>query len=201
MRSPALASLALAWGCSPGFLDDGEGRQAIRTAAFATWEWEEQAVAGVFLSNGDLPCALEPTEDASLAEQQQVELLAAACREDARHLLLEFKRPLTASWEGEYLGGGDLSERTVAGRYFAVNEAVLAAEDGLAREFRVTDATELALDADGTGWLDEPVRGRLTGTYDFPGVVQATFSAEACAVDDRVFRVLLSAGRLPCPME
>lgn len=199
---PTRALPLLLVGCGIGHLDDGGGRQPLRTALYATWTEGESEVAGVFLSNGDIACDLAQTLDASEAEQLQIELFAAACREDARHVLLEYERPLTSPWGGEYVGSElfDGSPR-VTGRYYAVVEAVLAREDGLAREFRVTEDEDVPLGDGGSGWLDEPADERLSGGYTMPGTVETRFDARACEADDRIFRVLASVGRIPCETE
>lgn len=193
--------------CGPGQLVNAEGPQPLRTALYGIEVSEEQSIATVFLSNGEFGCALQETPDPSERLEAQTELLAAACREDARHLLLRFSRPVGTSWEEAY-DGAELGDRgplfdplvhEVSARYHAIIEAQLAREDGLVRQFSVSEEENLLIGPGGTGTLLNPEEGVLEGSYDAPSQqIGARFRAIECEPEDDVFRVVSTIGRLDC---
>lgn len=180
---------ATAAGCAPslGTLSGPGWREPVRTAWYATDVVDGAPHAVVLLSNSALPCA---TPDAFGDPDALTSFLVAACREDARHVLLELY-DRDGTWAEVYPGvtdadAADLDARPrVAGaRYYAVLEAVLVAGGGLDRRYLATAEERADLGDGGSVTLADGFRGE----FGFPEGLQGEFAAERCA-DPSVLQV------------
>jgi hypothetical protein len=194
-RPPAFVSRALLAGClagaiachPPGELQWDGGRAPLRTAF---WQARDDAPDGghisVGLSTSEFPCAPDlVSDDPAELTLNQLELQTGACREGARHLVVELWRT-TGGVAGDYTGleaDDGVTERFATGHWFAIEEAGVLYIDGINRSYAPVDgASELSLRA-GTGGevAIDSADERVTGELWFPEVgVAAEFDAVEC---------------------
>ncbi|MCO4745277.1 MAG: hypothetical protein KC912_10860 [Proteobacteria bacterium] len=199
MRLTPLLLIACA---TPGRFDDGQGVQALQTALYAIdvdAYGDPQMV--LLLSNGAFACDFPLSEDPSELQAARAAIFAAACREDARHVKLTLHRDAGLEWAGTYDGTGVStgSGRALVGSYYAVYEAALSVEDGLVRQFSVTEDEYVPGIITGTATVDDFEDGVSAGRFSLPNQrLAGRFRAAECNADDALFRLLALEGRLTC---
>lgn len=177
--------------CAPGHLAWNGGDDALRTAWFRRSSdvegWEH---ARVFLSNGDFPCELPALDDPAAQQEALVGLVAASCREDARHVLLDVWWPDGGDGLG-YIAGdaraapGDARIMTPFARasYVGIDEASSDGSSSLTPVYGVVRRTyEPALGAPGWVQVTRSDAATLRGRFDFEVAhISGTVDASVCA--------------------
>ncbi len=187
----ALSALLALGACTgPGEVQWAGGRAPLRTAF-----WQERPVEGgihvvLALSTSEFPCELGLiSDDPSEVALTQLELHTGACREGARHLVVDLWQrdgEMTGLYPG-FTGGGastldDLDRFSTAG-WFAVEEAGVQYIDGINRSYAPLEGRSVAMPDLGTGGevrLDGD-EAEVSGDLWFPEAgVSADFEAEEC---------------------
>jgi len=195
MRTALLASAVLALATLAGCAGPGEvqwegGRAPLRTAL-----WQDRSTdAGdhlvLALSTSEFPCELGlVSDDPAEVALQQLELQTAACREGARHLVIDLWRDggdPTGIYPGFTLGDAATLAtipRFSTAAWFAIEEAGVQYIDGINRSYGPLDGQFEVLPNLGTGGEVEihAADAWIEGELWFPEAgVAADFRAEAC---------------------
>lgn len=179
--------------CAPGEIQWRDGHEPLRTAWWQRVAFEDGSERiAVALSTSDFPCALDLTgDDPAEIALTELELVTAACREGARHVLLDLRQPIGAV-EGLYPGRtllpddeiGDVTAPFASASYFAVVEAGVLYVDGINRAYAPMEGgAELwpFLGDGGQVGVDRLDGERLDGWYSFPQAeVSGRFEAQEC---------------------
>ncbi len=177
----ALASLAACSG--PGELQWEGGRAPLRTAF---WQRRDLNNVTLALSTSEFPCALELFgDDPAEIALNQLELQTAACREGARHLVIELWRQ-EGALPGVYPGRSTTAmsgARFSTAKWFAVEEAGVLYIDGINRSYSPSGAAwEVVLDGAAGGEVHVSTgRPEVKGDLWLPEIgVSADFHAVEC---------------------
>lgn len=186
----AVASLCLV-GCARGEVQWADGHDVLRTA----W-WQRATIDGsvrvqLALSTSEFPCALDLTgDDPAEITRTQIDLQTGACREGARHVVVDL-------WQGSgqpgglypgYTGGvaSTLAEvdRFASASYYAVDEAGVLYVDGINRAYAPLEGGVEYWPAlgDGGSVRVEGFDGAdLDGWFSFPEAgIAGSFRAREC---------------------
>lgn len=190
-------------GGGPGLLIDGSGLWPLRTARYRIGIRDGAPELALVLSNGDFACGLPsfPSDPERQARETEA-LLAAACREGARHASLRLYQR-DEDWVGAFVGAdhaeaADLtSERPRLARaaYYGVDEAVLIEFDGLTRGYAALEEIWLPVLGDGGEVrIEEKTGSALRGWFSFPDEdLSGEFEATRCAGDTSLIDVIAAA--------
>ncbi|MED5371432.1 MAG: hypothetical protein VX899_10490 [Myxococcota bacterium] len=201
-------------GCAPGTVETAYGSDELHTAWYVVVPGDsdyDQAL--LLLSNSQIGCdasSLDFTPDVFggdtgwdtggsdsglLSDRLNVseQLSIALNRENSRIVLLELVRFGQEGWKGYYpLSGAQSGEvldlanpRVAHADYYGVNEAIAVLDDGLLREYQVTDF-DVARNIDAPGSVEiTGTRGAtLRGRFNLDPVdVSGRFRAKQCSVE------------------
>ena len=199
----------LCTGCTDGQLWYQGDREVLRSALARVEVVDGAPHASIVLSNGLFTCDLPKHDDPARAQQALQNLVAAACREGARHVSLQLWRDADKGWEGRYtgIGGGgpvDLSAkrpRVADAIFYNVDEAFLSDSIDLDRGYHVSADTLVlgALDG-GTVDIDHHDAREIRGSAYLPELdVHADFRAEVCKKDDVLIQMIAASPAYVCP--
>ncbi len=186
------------------------GDGPLRTALYQSAPSGSVQQLTLVLSNGYFDCDL-PTEPDPVAQSQALlEITTAACRENARHVLIELYRGDGFDWTGLYpgmsgAGPGFLSEgrtRISDASYYGIEEAEMVAADGFVRTYGVRPEDEVQRLAIGDGGEVEITTDatHLKGRFEFPGAdISGSFRATECPAGSTLFTVLAQSPVANCP--
>lgn len=199
---------ALLAGCTSGRITWDDGTDVLRTAIYKETSSNGVHSAGLLLSNSSFGCALPKSDDPSVAAQEIAALLAAACREGARHVNIRLFRVGGGDWTGSYPGVDTASvaaltdgqPRLADAVYYGVDEAFLV-DLGVVRRAYAAQDDALDLDAADGGVVEIRRDGdRLVGEFAFPrGSLQGTFRATLCEGDTSLLDFLEPSPSHLCP--
>lgn len=208
--NPALTALlcakmlVLLLACASGSLYHPEGSDPLQTALVR--ERPTDGRTTFLLSNSRIPCDLTTDEDPQVRAQQLLEITTAACREGARHILVNLYTSPDLAMEGLYpiVPDADLvaaiaSEgRLATARLIEVREAALVSQEGLARQYTVEDLLDLHA---GYGSVDiTSYNRRVSGRFSVPeALTDGSFRAEICPEQSLVFDLIEVAPLTSCP--
>lgn len=197
------------FGCAPGHLAWNGGDDVLHTAWLdRTTEvpgWEH---ARVFLSNGDFPCELPSFSDPASQQEALVALVAASCREDARHLRIDAWWPDASDGLGYFPGDA----RAVAGdarvvtpfaqaSYVGIDEGASDGSSSLTPAYEVLRRTyEPDLGAPGSLEVTRSTAGALRAKFAFQEAhISGDFEATLCVTSGgtSLFDVLDGWGQDP----
>ena len=193
-------------GCLPGDLHTPwEEVTRLRTALFSTNEDDNGGRRWtVFLSSGDIPCALPDTEDPAAGLLARSEVYTGLCGEGARHVLLEARRPAGVDNETRYSGTEtlDLSSPGVTMRSYAVLEASRTGDEDEPGAWLIED--DVAIGPAGDGGFMEVTRAtaqEFHADFSFPVEgLSGRFRARSCEEERDLFDRVTVTGYLPCPV-
>lgn len=188
-----LTAIVTIAGCAPGELHWRDGHEELRTAWWQRVAFDDGSErVAVALSTSDFPCAFELTgDDPAEIALTELELVTAACREGARHVLLDLWQP-AGPVGGEYPGRtvpagaelGDVADPFSTAGYYAVEEAGVLYVDGINRAYAPMEGgADLwpALGDGGTVGIDALDGERLDGWFSFPEAeISGRFEAQEC---------------------
>ncbi|MEZ4317878.1 MAG: hypothetical protein R3F61_10250 [Myxococcota bacterium] len=205
-----MLGFAIGTGCAPGHLAWPTGDDDLRTALYqARLEGGVQALTLV-LSNGYFDCDLPSEPDPIAQTQALLEITTAACRENARHVLVELYRGDGNDWVGTYPGDSNADPVLIAASrprlsnasYYGIDEAAMVSVDGFVRVYGVREGDDVQLIDVGDGGEVEILEddGTLRGRFEFPGAdISGAFRAKECAVGSSLFSVLEQSPVASCP--
>lgn len=196
--------------CGSGRLAWATGDDLLRTALFRSEVLDDEVEhITLVLSNSRFECELPEVDDPAVREEAVLDLLAAACRENARHVVIDlYKHPSSQNSLGSYLGNtlagpGLLSPtrpKLARASYTGIEEVVLTLTDGFARTYTVTEEDSRPELGEGGQVRLTDDRGPLRGQFSFPdGQISGRFHAEPCADDASIFDALALGPALSCP--
>ncbi len=176
--------------CAPGHLTWNGGDDVIRTA----WQRRTTEVPGwvharVFLSNGDFPCQLPAFAEPAAQQQAIVVLVAASCREDARHVLIDAWWPQAGDGLGYFPGDaravpGDARMVTPFTRaaYVGIDEGYSDGSSSLTPGYGTTQRTyQPSLGAPGSLEVTRSDADALRGRFAFEEAhIAGDFDASTC---------------------
>lgn len=197
-------------GCAPGSIAWPTGEDDLRTALYVEAPRDGLPAVTMVLSNGVFDCDLPSEPDPIDQTQALLEIRTAACRENARHVLVELIRGDGIDWVGRYPGDSHLHPDQISAdrprlsnaSYYGIDEAVMVSAEGFVREYGVpSGGDQSVLDAGDGGevWIraDGDV---LAGTFDFPEAdVSGRFRARECAPSSTLFMLLAQSPVAACP--
>lgn len=192
--------LLLVGGCAPGTIHWDTGSDLLRTALFT----REQPRTVMFLSTGAFDCDLPTSDD----PQQQAEALTrfttAACREGARHLVLDLWRPEGADDVGTYEAVEEPPEwpwpRAVRATGVVIEEARATQSFGLEPTYEPTEVDRW-ISADDRGEVAIERGGdELVGTFDFRDHARGRFRATLCDQDATLLDLLVTSPIAACSL-
>lgn len=200
MARVRIAVLVLLGGCGPaGTLVTPDGIEPLRTMMYRVGIRDGAPELALVLSNGDLDCGLPAFFSDTNAQAEALEaLLAAACREGARHVAIHLYQ-LDDRWLGAFEGDDDASAdllsstvpRVGRGAYYGVDEAFLVEVDGLYRGYTASEDTWLPELGDGEIVIDDDADDLLTGWFSFPDEgLSGEFAATRCSGDTSLLDIL-----------
>ena len=203
--------------CSdPGTLYSSEGPEPLRTAVYRVGLRNGSPELAIILSNGEFTCGWPAFADTNAQAEAIEALLAAGCREGARHVAIRaYDR--TGGWTGTFPGrsGGSYEElteeqpRLANGSFYTVEEAFLVEIDGLDRGYAASEDLYLPDMGDG-GTVELTPTGpapatdgtgpdRLRGWFDFPiEGISGEFVAERCTGDTSLVDVVTAQTDFYC---
>ena len=127
-----------------------------------------------------------------------VELTTAACRENARHVIIHLFRESTADWADQrYLSNAESPPRSTA-EYIGIEEAELVEREALNRAYTATAITRIEEMQDGWVHIEKFHDETLKGSFLYPEV-NGTFAATDCGDDAALFDVLKISPVVSCP--
>ena len=191
--------------CSPGSIEWSNGSDILRTALYTIDDEGSGSHMTILLSNGIFECA--PPDFATAADQSEalLQLVTAACRENARHAILHLYLHDTAEWEGEFQSTPtegvvtELAPRLSMGLYVGINEAVVEEEDGLSFTFTPTDVDMIALGEQSYVQLDS-AKVHVAGSFSHAEAhVSGNFRAQSCGSETGLFDVIAQNAIINCP--
>ena len=179
--------------CAPGSIFFEGGHDALRTALYQ--EGADELV--LVLSNGEFGCDFPDFDDPQKQSLALVELTTAACRENARHLIVHLFRQSGADWaDVQYQSSADSPPRSTA-EYIGIEEAELVEREALSRAYTATEVTHIEEMQDGWVHIKESTE-ILRGSFLYPEV-NGTFAATDCGTDADLFDVLKISPVVSCP--
>ena len=188
----------------PGTLYTPDGPEMLRTASYRVGLRDGEPEMVLLLSNGHFTCGWPSFSDTETQAMAIAALLAAACREGARHVSLR-AWDRTLSWDGVFPGRSNVPSdalsdeipRLATGSFYAVEEAFLVEIDGLARGYAASEEIYYPHMGDG-GTVELSPAGttrdgteRMRGWFAFPEEgISGEFLAERCVGDTSLLDVV-----------
>jgi hypothetical protein len=206
----ALASGSLT-GCAPGSIAWPTGEDALRSALYQVQPTGDVFGLTLMLSNGQFGCDLPSEPDPLDQTQALLEIRTAACRENARHVLIQLYRGDGQDWTGSYPGDGHAHPDLISASrprlsnasYYGIEEAALVSVQGFVREYGVpADGDVSVIDGGDGGEVGITADGeRLAGWFEFPEAdVSGRFRAQECQPGATLFALLAQSPVATCPV-
>lgn len=197
--------------CAPGHIAWPTGDDALRTALYRPRvDPSGIQVLTLVLSNGYFDCELPSDPDPVVQTQALLEITTAACRENARHVLVELYRGDGTDWAGVYPGDSHADRALIASSrprlsnasYYGIDEAEMVSVDGFVRTYGVRPGDDVQLLDIGDGGeveiLDDGAR--LRGRFEFPDAdISGSFRALECEPTATLFTLLEQSPVAGCP--
>ncbi len=200
-------TLLVATACAPGEIRWAAGADDLRTALFVTDTDRGFDHAILFLSTGIFPCGLPSDPDPQVQTETLAALTVGACREDARHLVVELYKAPGLDWSERY-PFADVeppppgTERGSLARYVGIDEAAALRREGLVPIYFPTALTRYdALGEPGAATVRTLRDDTLSGSVDLPAAsVRATFTATRCTDARSLFDLIVASPIASCTL-
>lgn len=159
----------------------------------------------MLLSTGIFGCAIPTSDDPQIVSEALAALTVGACREDARHVVVDLYADPSLDPEGTYpyLGtGGPQADiaRGADARYVGIEEAVGVPGDGLVPTYVPVEITRYdATGAPGEVRIRHASTDLRTGSFDLPEAgLSGRFAATRCTGDTSLFDLLVASPVAAC---
>lgn len=197
-------------GCAPGSIAWPTGEDRLRTALYQPGSEDGIPTLTLVLSNGHFDCDLPSDPDPIAQSQALLDFQVAACRENARHVLIQLYRGEGDDWVGAFPGDSLADPALIApsrvrlsnASYYGIDEAALFGLDGFVRTYGVVDDADVQLlDIGDGGEVTVRSQGdRLNGRFEFPTAdISGSFRAKECAPGSTMFALLQQSPVASCP--
>jgi hypothetical protein len=209
MRCPLtnhlLVSCVAVAGCAPGLIHWDTGVDDLRTALFVERSEEGLDHTTILLSTGIFGCGVPKSDDPQVVSEALAALTVGACREDARHLVIDLYADPALAAEGTYpyLGPDGPQPDTSRGaeaRYVGIEEAVGVPGEGLVPTYVPVEITRYdATGAPGDTRIRHAGDAVRSGTFDLPDAgIWGRFTATRCTGDTTLFDLLAASPVASC---